>query len=113
MQPETLAPERVRHSSTIPTVKNYITGKRVAHARPKTFSRTNRQPIGVVGLLPPWSFPVGIPMWKIAPALLAGNTVVFKPSTYTPITAVKIVEIFEEAGFPPGTLNMVLGGGGT
>jgi aldehyde dehydrogenase (NAD+) len=225
MQPETLAPERVRHSSTIPTVKNYINGKWVASASGKsvpnvnpantdevlchtplstrdeakaaiaaakeaypkwkatpgpvrgkllfkamqllqeriedvaialtkeegkilresrgeiqralnimeftagegrrlrgstipseltnTFIYTIRQPIGVVGLITPWNFPVAIPIWKIAPALLAGNTVVFKPATYTPLTAVKIVEVFEEAGFPAGVLNLVIGGGST
>ena len=78
-----------------------------------TFIYTIRQPIGVIGLITPWNFPVAIPIWKIAPALLAGNTVVFKPATFTPLTAVKIVEIFEEAGFPPGVLNMVMGSGGT
>ncbi|MBI4549133.1 MAG: aldehyde dehydrogenase family protein, partial [Ignavibacteriae bacterium] len=78
-----------------------------------TFIYTIRQPIGVFGLITPWNFPVAIPIWKIAPALVAGNTVVFKPSTFTPLTAMKIVEIFEEAGFPPGVLNMVHGGGST
>ncbi len=76
-----------------------------------TFIYTIRQPLGVVGLITPWNFPVAIPIWKIAPALLAGNTVVFKPATITPLTAVKVVEIFEEAGFPPGALNLVMGSG--
>src|SRR5207244_12453271 len=56
-------------------------------------------------------FPVAIPVWKIAPALVAGNTVVFKPATLTPATAVRIVEIFEQAGIPPGVLNLILGSG--
>lgn len=76
-----------------------------------TFIYTIRQPLGAVGLITPWNFPVAIPVWKLAPALVAGNTVVFKPATFTPMTAVKIVEIFEEAGFPPGVLNMVMGSG--
>ena len=78
-----------------------------------TFIYTIRQPVGVCGLITPWNFPVAVPVWKLAPALVAGNTVVFKPSTYTPLTAVKIVEIFEKAGFPPGVINLVHGGGKT
>jgi acyl-CoA reductase-like NAD-dependent aldehyde dehydrogenase len=78
-----------------------------------TFIYTLRQPVGVCGLITPWNFPVAVPIWKLAPALVAGNTVVFKPSTYTPLTAVKIVEIFEKAGFPPGVVNLVHGGGKT
>ena len=90
-----------------------LKGSTIPSELPNTFIYTIRQPIGVVGLITPWNFPVAIPVWKIAPALVAGNTVVFKPATFTPLTAVKIVEIFEEAGFPPGVLNMVIGGGGT
>jgi aldehyde dehydrogenase (NAD+) len=59
----------------------------------------------------PWNFPVAIPVWKIAPALVAGNTVVFKPATLTPATATRIVQLFEEAGIPPGVLNLILGSG--
>ena len=73
---------------------------------------TVRQPLGVVALITPWNFPVAIPVWKIAPALVAGNTVVFKPATLTPMTAGLVVEIFKEAGLPAGCLNMVLGTGG-
>ena len=78
---------------------------------PSNFAYTIKQPIGVVACVTPWNFPVAIPIWKIAPALVAGNTVVFKPATLTPATAVRIVEIFEEAGIPPGVLNLVLGSG--
>jgi alpha-ketoglutaric semialdehyde dehydrogenase len=78
---------------------------------PNNFIYTVRQPIGVVALITPWNFPVAIPIWKIAPALVAGNTVVFKPAELTPLCAVRIVEIFEEAGIPPGVLNLVLGHG--
>src|SRR5271156_646264 len=59
----------------------------------------------------PWNFPVAIPVWKIAPALVCGNTVVFKPATLPPLSAMKIVEIFEQAGLPPGVLNLVMGSG--
>src|SRR6516164_3342314 len=76
---------------------------------PKNFAYTLRQPLGVVTLITPWNFPVCIPAWKIAPALVAGNTVVFKPSSTTPLTAAKLTEIFERAGLPPGVLNLVVG----
>ena len=72
-----------------------------------------RQPVGVVACITPWNFPVAIPVWKIAPALVSGNTVVFKPATLTPATATAVVSIFERAGVPKGVLNMVLGSGGT
>jgi acyl-CoA reductase-like NAD-dependent aldehyde dehydrogenase len=78
-----------------------------------TFAYTVREPIGVVGAITPWNFPVAIPCWKIAPALVAGNTVVFKPASLTPETAETIVAMFVEAGVPPGVLNLVYGGGGT
>ena len=80
---------------------------------PKNFCYTVRQPLGVVACITPWNFPVAIPCWKIAPALVAGNTVVFKPASLTPDTAGAVVSIFERAGVPPGVLNMVLGSGGT
>lgn len=75
------------------------------------FAYTFRQPVGVVAIITPWNFPVAIPVWKIAPALVAGNTVVFKPSPLTPGTATRLVELFAEAGLPPGVLNLVLGAG--
>ncbi|MGB0036674.1 MAG: aldehyde dehydrogenase family protein [Candidatus Acidiferrales bacterium] len=78
---------------------------------PKNFTYTLRVPLGVVGAITPWNFPVAIPVWKIAPALVCGNTVVFKPATITPLTAMKIAEIFEQAGLPPGVLNLVMGSG--
>lgn len=78
-----------------------------------TFTYTLRRPIGVVGLITPWNFPWALPCWKIAPALVAGNSVVFKPAEITPATATLLVEIFEEAGLPPGVLNMVVGPGST
>jgi acyl-CoA reductase-like NAD-dependent aldehyde dehydrogenase len=80
----------------------------------RTTSATRlRQPLGVVACITPWNFPVAIPVWKIAPALVSGNTVVFKPATLTPETATAVVSIFERAGVPKGVLNMVLGSGGT
>lgn len=72
---------------------------------------TKRAPLGVVGVITPWNFPVAIPIWKMAPALVYGNTVVFKPATETAVTAAKIIECFEEAGLPEGVVNMVTGSG--
>jgi acyl-CoA reductase-like NAD-dependent aldehyde dehydrogenase len=80
---------------------------------PRNFCYTVRGPLGVVACITPWNFPVAIPVWKIAPALVSGNTVVFKPATLTPGTAAAIVSIFERAGLPKGVLNMVLGSGST
>jgi alpha-ketoglutaric semialdehyde dehydrogenase len=88
-----------------------MTGETIPSELPANFAYTLKQPLGVVACVTPWNFPVAIPVWKIAPALVAGNTVVFKPASLTPATAVRIVEIFEEAGIPPGVLNLVLGSG--
>jgi acyl-CoA reductase-like NAD-dependent aldehyde dehydrogenase len=76
------------------------------------FMMSVRMPIGVVGAITPWNFPIAIPSWKIAPALVCGNTVVFKPATDTPLLGERFVELFIEAGLPPGVLNIVHGGGG-
>src|SRR5579884_2814968 len=72
-----------------------------------------RQPIGVVGAITPWNFPIAIPSWKLIPALVCGNTVVFKPATDTPALAERFVELILEAGVPAGVVNLVHGGGGT
>ncbi|SFO95937.1 alpha-ketoglutaric semialdehyde dehydrogenase GucD [Salibacterium halotolerans] len=72
---------------------------------------TNRTPLGVVGVITPWNFPVAIPVWKIAPALVYGNTVVFKPAQEAAVTAAKVVECLAEAGLPEGVLNFVTGSG--
>ena len=88
-----------------------LTGETIPSELPLNFAYTIKQPLGVVACVTPWNFPVAIPVWKIAPALVAGNTVVFKPATLTPATAVRIVQVFEEAGIPPGVLNLILGSG--
>ncbi|WP_025783026.1 aldehyde dehydrogenase family protein [Sporosarcina sp. D27] len=72
-----------------------------------------REPVGVCGMVAPWNFPLLTGAWKIAPALAAGNTLVFKPSEITPITTVKLFEILEEVGIPAGVVNLVTGGGST
>ena len=88
-----------------------MNGETIQSELASNFAYTIKQPLGVVACITPWNFPIAIPIWKIAPALVAGNTVVFKPATLTPATAVRIVEIFAEAGIPPGVLNLVLGSG--
>jgi aldehyde dehydrogenase (NAD+) len=75
------------------------------------FAMAVRMPVGVVGIITPWNFPMAIPTWKIFPALLCGNAVVFKPASDTPLTATKLVEILLEAGLPPKIINLVHGGG--
>jgi len=76
------------------------------------FNMSVRQPIGVIGVITPWNFPIAIPSWKIAPALVCGNTVVFKPATDTPLLGERFVELLAEAGVPAGVVNVVHGGGG-
>ena len=75
------------------------------------FAMSIRQPVGVCAVITPWNFPMAIPSWKIVPALVCGNTVVFKPATLTPLSAVNFVRMFEEAGMPQGVVNLVTGGG--
>ena len=86
-------------------------GKTLPSEARDTFTYTIRRPLGVVGLIAPWNFPWAIPVWKSAPALVAGNTVIFKPAELTPATATLLAEIYEEAGLPPGVFNMVVGSG--
>ncbi|QGQ44375.1 alpha-ketoglutaric semialdehyde dehydrogenase GucD [Metabacillus sediminilitoris] len=78
---------------------------------PSALMFTTRVPLGVVGVITPWNFPIAIPIWKMAPALVYGNTIVIKPATETAVTCAKIIECFEEAGFPPGVVNMLTGPG--
>lgn len=72
---------------------------------------TKRTPLGVVGVITPWNFPVAIPIWKMAPALVYGNTVVWKPATEGAVTAAKVAECFAKAGFPAGVINFITGSG--
>jgi len=75
------------------------------------FAMSIRQPLGVCAVITPWNFPMAIPSWKIIPALVCGNTVVFKPATLTPLSAVNFVKVLEDAGVPRGVVNLVTGGG--
>src|SRR5574340_32108 len=72
-----------------------------------------RDPVGIVACITPWNFPMAIPTWKMCPALVAGNTIVFKPASDTPLSALRLVEIVYEAGLPDGVVNIVFGPGGT
>jgi len=75
------------------------------------FQMSIRKPHGVVGLITPWNFPMAIPSWKMMPAIVAGNTVVMNPASFTPKLSIRLVEVLEEAGIPPGVVNIVLGSG--
>ncbi len=86
-------------------------GQVVPSELPNKWAMAQRRPIGVAGLITPWNFPLAIPTWKIMPALICGNTVVFKPAEQTPLLAYRLVQIFEEAGLPGGVLNCVFGDG--
>ncbi|MBX6350469.1 MAG: aldehyde dehydrogenase family protein [Clostridia bacterium] len=86
-------------------------GHTVPSELPDKWAMAVRDPIGVVAVITPWNFPTAIPSWKIMPALVLGNTVVFKPASDTPILAAMLVGILEEAGLPPGVVNLVFGGG--
>src|SRR5687767_1511347 len=75
------------------------------------FAMSVRQPLGVCSIITPWNFPMAIPSWKIIPALVCGNTVVFKPASQTPLSALNFVKVLEEAGIPRGVVNMITGDG--
>lgn len=86
-------------------------GHTVPSELPNKFNMALRMPIGVAGIITPWNFPMAIPTWKMFPALLCGNSLVFKPASDTPETATRLVEILLEAGIPEGVVNIVHGGG--
>ncbi|MEO5657186.1 MAG: aldehyde dehydrogenase family protein [Nitrospiria bacterium] len=88
-----------------------LSGETVPSELPDKDAKSIRVPLGVCAQITPWNFPVAIPSWKITPALVAGNTVVLKPSAFTPLCATRFVQILHEAGLPPGVLNLVHGHG--
>ncbi len=88
-------------------------GDTVPSELPDKWAMSIREPIGVAGLITPWNFPMAIPCWKLMPALIGGNTVILKPASDTPGCAVLLVELLEEAGLPPGVVNLVTGAGDT
>ena len=89
-----------------------LPGHLVPSERDRVFMFAFRKPLGVVGLVTPWNFPSAIPAWKLAPALIAGNTVVLKPASAAPLSAWRLVEALSEAGVPKGVVNFVAGPGG-
>ncbi|MEY8827560.1 aldehyde dehydrogenase family protein [Sedimentitalea sp. XS_ASV28] len=88
-----------------------VTGDAIASVRPDVDVDVVREPVGVVGLITPWNFPIAIPAWKIAPALAYGNAVLFKPADLTPASAHVLSEIIHDAGCPDGVFNLVMGQG--
>lgn len=88
-----------------------IGGEKLPSVRPSIDIEVSREPLGVVGVITPWNFPIAIPAWKIAPAIAFGNAVVFKPSELTPAVGWVLAEIVSRAGVPPGVLNLVMGTG--
>jgi acyl-CoA reductase-like NAD-dependent aldehyde dehydrogenase len=86
-------------------------GEAIPSERPRVFIHTMKKPLGVVGLITPWNFPIAIPAWKLCPALVAGNAVVLKPSDLSPLCALRLVEVLDEAGVAKGALNLVTGPG--
>ena len=102
--------KRAAANLTFYATQSYLIGGETLPTDEKaTFLYTIRRPVGVVSVITPWNFPVTIPVRKIAPALAAGNTVVFKPASLTPMMAIKLCEILAEAGVPPGVINIVTG----
>jgi acyl-CoA reductase-like NAD-dependent aldehyde dehydrogenase len=88
-----------------------LSGENVPSERDRVLIQTRRRPLGVVGLITPWNFPIAIPTWKTAPALVSGNAVVLKPSDLAPLCAVRLVEALDEAGVTKGAINLVTGPG--
>jgi aldehyde dehydrogenase (NAD+) len=88
-----------------------VRGDKLASVRPGVEVDVTREPVGVVGIIAPWNFPIAIPAWKIAPALAYGNTVVFKPADLVPGCAWALAEIISRAGLPPGVFNLAMGPG--
>ncbi|HEY2887129.1 MAG TPA: aldehyde dehydrogenase family protein, partial [Candidatus Limnocylindrales bacterium] len=91
---------------------NKLFGQTIPVSKPG-LDLTLREPIGVCGLIVPWNFPLLMASWKLGPALAAGNTVILKPASLSPMTAIRIAELALEAGFPPGVINVVTGPGGS
>ena len=88
-----------------------LLGETIPSELPNNFCYTIREPIGPLALITPWNFPVAIPIWKLAPAIACGNTVVLKPASLTPLSAGLIADIFSECDAPPGVVNIVYGSG--
>ncbi|MEM2898098.1 MAG: aldehyde dehydrogenase family protein [Nitrososphaerota archaeon] len=116
---KTLAESRAEVARAVSIFRFYgvmgyrLRGEFTPSAEPNTHIFTLREPLGVVSIITPWNFPIAIPSWKIAPALICGNAVVFKPASYTPLIAYRIVDALQRSGLPPGILNFITGPGST
>lgn len=114
-----LTESRAEVSRTVDILKFFagegqrLGGEVISSDDPEVLLFTKRYPLGVVSVITPWNFPLAIPAWKIAPALVCGNTVVFKPASLTPIMGFTLVEALENSGLPDGVLNFVTGPGST
>ncbi|RYF46048.1 MAG: aldehyde dehydrogenase family protein, partial [Comamonadaceae bacterium] len=86
-----------------------IGGEKLASVRPGIEVEISREPVGVIGVITPWNFPIAIPAWKMAPALAYGNTIVFKPAELTPASGRMLVDIMQRSGVPAGVVNLVMG----
>ncbi len=103
-----LSAEHFRYYAGFPTK---IEGATIPVSSPDMFNYTLREPLGVCGLIVPWNYPLLMASWKIAPALAAGNCIILKPAEQTPLSALYLAQLFEEAGFPKGVFNVVNGFG--
>jgi acyl-CoA reductase-like NAD-dependent aldehyde dehydrogenase len=114
---KTLSESRAEVSRVISIFRFYgvmgyrLKGDVAPSAESNTHLFTIREPLGVVSIITPWNFPIAIPSWKMAPALICGNAVIFKPASYTPLIGYRLAEALHKAGLPPGVLNFVTGGG--
>ncbi|NHN29506.1 aldehyde dehydrogenase family protein [Paenibacillus agricola] len=112
---KTLASSRMEVKRSAQTLRYYaseglnVSGSTLPSDDPTTFVYTRKEPLGVVTVITPWNFPISIPVRKIAPALVTGNTVVFKPASDTPLIALRLVEVLHLAGLPAGVINFVTG----
>ncbi len=104
------AADRFRYNASLITAPQ---GQVLEDPNPNTHTMVVKEPIGVCGSIVPWNFPLPMAAWKLAPALAAGNTVVLKPASITPLSAIKLFEVMDEVGFPEGVINLVLGNGST
>ncbi|MGB1287283.1 MAG: aldehyde dehydrogenase family protein [Aggregatilineales bacterium] len=103
-----LSAEHFRYYAGFPTK---IEGATIPVSTPNMFNYTVREPLGVCGLIVPWNYPMLMAAWKIAPALASGNCIILKPAEQTPLSALYLATLFEEAGFPPGVFNVINGYG--
>jgi len=104
-------PQAIKHFRYYAGLAGKLEGNTIPVSAPNQFVYTRREPMGVVGLIIPWNFPLLMAAWKLAPALAAGNTTILKPAEETPLTALRLGELILQAGFPAGVVNILTGPG--